>query len=170
MADKYLQKTINLYNKNPVIPGNLHILGNLECDGDSLLNDLECTGDTILDHLEVINNTQLDGELNCIGSATLQTEILPIAPNNIVDVEHGGTGVTSAGIVGNVLTSDGTNWISSPPVSINGVGSVSELVIIDDFISALSSSQSGWSIATSGVRQYSRRSTRRFCYMWLLRS
>jgi hypothetical protein len=32
---------------------------------------------------------------------------------------YGGTGLTSAGAAGNVLTSDGTNWTSSAPVSSN---------------------------------------------------
>jgi hypothetical protein len=35
-------------------------------------------------------------------------------------VGYGGTGLTSVGTSGNVLTSDGTNWVSSPP-SASGV-------------------------------------------------
>jgi hypothetical protein len=30
---------------------------------------------------------------------------------------YGGTGLTSAGASGNVLTSDGTDWVSSPPAA-----------------------------------------------------
>ena len=33
---------------------------------------------------------------------------------NVVPAAHGGTGLSSAGAAGNVLTSDGTNWVSSP--------------------------------------------------------
>jgi hypothetical protein len=35
-------------------------------------------------------------------------------------VANGGTGITSAGTAGNVLTSDGTNWASSPPAVTTG--------------------------------------------------
>jgi hypothetical protein len=45
--------------------------------------------------------------------------ILTISSNiptwtNVVPAAHGGTGLSSVGTAGNVLTSDGTNWVSSP--------------------------------------------------------
>jgi hypothetical protein len=35
----------------------------------------------------------------------------------VVSVSQGGTGLTSVGTLGNVLTSDGTNWVSSTPAA-----------------------------------------------------
>jgi len=41
--------------------------------------------------------------------------------SNTIGVAYGGTGVTSAGAAGNVLTSNGTTWQSTTPTASAGV-------------------------------------------------
>jgi hypothetical protein len=51
------------------------------------------------------------------------SDFIKVASNSVSSVigtlpaTNGGTGLTSVGTTGNVLTSDGTNWVSSPPAA-----------------------------------------------------
>lgn len=85
---------------------------------------------------------------------------------------YGGTGLTSPGTSGNVLTSDGTNWISSPPGSLlgtnntwtgtqtfNGTASVPSMVLKEatEVATVLSTSASGtinYDVNTTSVLYY----------------
>jgi hypothetical protein len=40
---------------------------------------------------------------------------------DVIAAANGGTGLSSSGASGNVLTSDGTNWVSSTPAGGGGV-------------------------------------------------
>jgi hypothetical protein len=87
------------------------------------------------------------------GLIDLATEVTGVLPR-----VNGGTGLSVAGTVGNVLTSDGTNWISSPA---SGNGDVSgpassvdgEAVVFDGITGKLVKSATGSGVAhlLSGV-------------------
>lgn len=51
-----------------------------------------------------------------VSNVNLASEVTGILPR-----ANGGTGLSVSGALGNVLTSDGTNWISSPPTGSGGV-------------------------------------------------
>jgi len=55
------------------------------------------------------NATNPSGYLSTVSLTSNVTGVLPVA--------NGGTGITSVGAAGNVLTSDGTAWVSSTPAS-----------------------------------------------------
>jgi hypothetical protein len=58
--------------------------------------------------------------LSVAGSPITTSGTLAISYSGIaLPVANGGTGVTSVGTAGNVLTSNGTAWVSSAPVSSN---------------------------------------------------
>ena len=75
------------------------------------------------------------------GSTGLTTSGGPITGSGTITLAgtlaaaNGGTGLTAAGASGNVLTSDGTNWVSSAPAtggtvtSVSGTGTVSGLTL-----------------------------------------
>jgi len=66
-------------------------------------------------------NLVLGGALSGVNLASQITGTLPVA--------NGGVGLTSAGTSGNVLTSDGTNWISSAPAAAATVDDATALAI-----------------------------------------
>ena len=63
----------------------------------------------------------LGGTLSGVNLASQIAGTLPIA--------NGGTGLTAAGTNGNVLTSNGTNWISSAPAAAATVDDATALAI-----------------------------------------
>ena len=66
-------------------------------------------GITLTGTVTSTGNLTLGGTLSGVNLATQVTGTLPIA--------NGGTGISAAGTSGNVLTSDGTNWASTPPAA-----------------------------------------------------
>jgi hypothetical protein len=61
---------------------------------------------------QAFNLSQFANKVNTSGEASLTTAVTGTLP-----VANGGTGITSAGSNGNVLTSNGTAWVSSAPPS-----------------------------------------------------
>ena len=55
---------------------------------------------------ELVTNGDLSGDIESSGLVTTYNGIVPIA--------KGGTGLSAAGASGNILTSDGTDWVSMP--------------------------------------------------------
>ena len=69
---------------------------------------------------QAFNLSQFANKVNTSGQASLTTAVTGTLP-----VANGGTGITSVGSNGNVLTSNGTAWVSSAPpaggvTSLNG--------------------------------------------------
>jgi hypothetical protein len=63
-----------------------------------------------LDGVQTLTNKTINGSSNTLSNISLSTAVTGTLP-----AANGGTGVTSAGTSGNVLTSDGTNWTSAAP-------------------------------------------------------
>ena len=61
---------------------------------------------------QAFNLSQFANNVNTSGQASLTAAVSGTLP-----VANGGTGVTSAGANGNVLTSNGSAWVSSAPAS-----------------------------------------------------
>jgi hypothetical protein len=66
-----------------------------------------------LDGVQTLTNKTIDGASNTITGVSLSTAI-----TGTLAAANGGTGLTSPGTAGNVLTSDGTGWTSSAPSSL----------------------------------------------------
>ena len=78
-------------------------------------------GITLTGTVTAAGNLVLGGTLSGVNLASQIAGTLPIA--------NGGTGLTAAGTNGNVLTSDGTNWISSAPAAAATVDDATALAI-----------------------------------------
>jgi len=75
----------------------------------------------------VSGNPTLDISSSYVGQATittLGTITTGTWTGTTIARANGGTGLTTAGTLGNILTSDGTNWVSSPPANTGTVTSV----------------------------------------------
>ena len=53
--------------------------------------------------------------IDTVTQEALTSQMGQLQLKNPLGTAHGGTGIIAAGALGNVLTSDGTDWISSPP-------------------------------------------------------
>jgi len=76
------------------------------------------------DQIASVANTKITGTINVantnITGNIISTQITSVANTQItgrIIVTQGGTGLTSPGTAGNVLTSSGTAWVSSTPVA-----------------------------------------------------
>lgn len=75
----------------------------------------------------VSGNPTVDISSSYVGQATittLGTITTGTWTGTTIARANGGTGLTTAGTAGNILTSDGTNWVSSPPANTGTVTSV----------------------------------------------
>lgn len=61
-----------------------------------------------LDGVQTLTNKTINGSSNTLSNVSLSTAVTGTLP-----AANGGTGLTSPGTTGNVLTSDGTNWTSA---------------------------------------------------------
>ena len=76
--------------------------------GEAFASPNSSTHSNVTDALSDPTNTYVLTRPNVSGTiATLSGGVLPVA--------NGGTGLSAAGLLGNILTSNGTNWVSSPP-------------------------------------------------------
>jgi hypothetical protein len=89
------------------------------------------TGVTSVTGTGTVNGLTLTGTVTSTGNLTLGGTLsgvdLATQITGTLGVANGGTGLTSAGTAGNVLTSDGTTWTSTAPATTNPAGSGSEL-------------------------------------------
>lgn len=81
-------------------------------------------------------NLTLGGTLSNVDLATQVTGTLPAA--------NGGTGITSPGTSGNVLTSNGSAWVSSAPTAPSTPITVNQTTVSSNF--TISSGQNGFSV------------------------
>ena len=63
---------------------------------------------------QAFNLSQFANKVDSTGKADLTTAVTGTLP-----VANGGTGVTSPGASGNILTSNGTSWVSSTPSGVS---------------------------------------------------
>lgn len=82
------------------------------------------------------------GVLHMVSGVAVATPVQLAGSNavGVLPVSKGGTGLTSAGTSGNVLTSDGTNWVSSTPLtsglSVSGSSGNYTIPIANDYFTA----------------------------------
>ena len=67
-------------------------------------------------------NLTLGGTLSGVNLTSQVTGTLPVA--------NGGTGLTAVGAIGNVLTSDGTNWTSAAPTGGGGLSGFEQTFLL----------------------------------------
>jgi len=65
---------------------------------------------------QTLTNKTISGSSNTITNVSLTSGVTGTLP-----AANGGTGITSPGTAGNLLTSDGTNWVSQAPATPAGV-------------------------------------------------
>lgn len=73
---------------------------------------------------ETLTNKTINGSNNTITNVSLTSGVTGTLP-----IANGGTGLTSAGAEGNVLTSNGTAWVSSTPSAGTAIGLVRTIAI-----------------------------------------
>ena len=98
-----------------------------------------------------VNGITLTGTVTSSGSLTLGGTLsgvdLTTQVTNTLPAGNGGTGITSPGASGNVLTSNGTAWISSPPAS----GATAQVIVLGTAVVGTASTTAGQPIYGKSV-------------------
>lgn len=93
---------------------------------------------------QAYNLSQFANFVNSSGQADLATAITGLLPRG-----NGGTGLSTVGTSGNVLTSNGTNWVSSP---VGNATTVTNGVYTGDFTGSNQSlTSNGWQRLPGGL-------------------